>query len=126
MFARTALTTFALAVLAGVPASQAQDGAAPSTAVRTVDTMNKLWGRHPGLRANHAQGVVVEGSFTPTPEAAGLSSAAILAGKPVPVTVRFSDATGYRTSCGSCWDKVGLHGGVYRCTRCPDAVPVPT
>ena len=73
----------------------AQTPAAPgSTAVQTVDVMNKLWGRHPGLRANHAQGVVVEGSFTATPEAAGLSSATIFAGKPVPVTVRFSDATG--------------------------------
>jgi len=36
-----------------------------STAVQTVDTMNTLWGRHPGMRANHAKGVVVEGSFIP-------------------------------------------------------------
>lgn len=103
MFARTALTTLTLAALvAGAPgarAQQAQDGAAsgaaaPGTAVRTVDTMNKLWGRHPGLRANHARGVVAEGSFTPTPEAAALSAASIFAAKTVPVTVRFSDATG--------------------------------
>ncbi len=102
MFARTALTTFALAVLAGAPgawAQQVQDGtaqggSAPSTAVRTVDTMNTLWGRHPGLRANHARGVVAEGRFVPTPEAAGLSTASIFAAQSVPVTVRFSDATG--------------------------------
>ncbi len=90
---RTA-TVFAAALAAGAPALAQAPAAPASTAVQTVDVMNKLWGRHPGLRANHAQGVVVEGSFTPTPEAAGLSSAAIFAGKAVPVAVRFSDATG--------------------------------
>jgi hypothetical protein len=25
--------------------------------------MNKLWGTHPGFRANHAKGVVVEGQI---------------------------------------------------------------
>jgi catalase len=90
------LRTAALLAAAALAApALAQAPAAPgSTAVQTVDVMNKLWGRHPGLRANHAQGVVVEGSFAATPDAAGLSSAAIFAGKPVPVTVRFSDATG--------------------------------
>jgi hypothetical protein len=28
-----------------------------------VDAMNKLFGMHPGFRANHAKGVVVEGKF---------------------------------------------------------------
>ena len=69
----------------------------PSTATRLVDTMNKLWGRHPGMRANHAKGVVVEGSFTPTPAAGTLSKANIFAGPGVPVTVRFSDSTGLPT-----------------------------
>jgi len=90
---RTA-TVLAATLALGAPASAQAPAAPASTAVQTIDVMNKLWGRHPGLRANHAEGVVVEGSFTPTPEAAGLSSAAIFAGKPVPVTVRFSDATG--------------------------------
>ena len=114
MHTRTALTTLTLATLlagaSGAWAQQAQDSGASSavaagtaaasgttptsTATRTVDTMNKLWGRHPGLRANHARGVVAEGSFTPTPEAAALSTASIFAGKTVPVSVRFSDATG--------------------------------
>ncbi|MGI4943088.1 MAG: catalase family peroxidase [Janthinobacterium lividum] len=84
----------AAALAVGAPALAQAPAAPASTAVQTIDVMNKLWGRHPGLRANHAEGVVVEGSFSPTPEAAGLSSAAIFAGKPVPVTVRFSDATG--------------------------------
>jgi catalase len=68
-----------------------------STATQTVDVMNQIWGKHPGFRANHAKGIVVEGSFTPSPAAAGLSKAGIFAGKPVPVTVRFSDSTGVPT-----------------------------
>ena len=74
-----------------VTATRAQS---PLTAVQTVNMMNTIWGKHPGTRANHAKGVVVEGSFTPTPVAATLSKAAIFAGAPVPVTVRFSDSTG--------------------------------
>ena len=53
--------------------------------------MNKLYGSHPGFRANHAKGIVVEGSFTPTPAAAALSKASVFQGSPVPVTVRFSN-----------------------------------
>ena len=56
--------------------------------------MNKLWGQHPGIRANHAKGVVVEGTFTPTKDAAALSKAALFQGKAIPVTARFSDSTG--------------------------------
>jgi catalase len=59
-----------------------------------VDVMNKLFGQHPGLRAMHAKGVVVEGSFTPSGAGAALSTAALFQGAPTPVTARFSDATG--------------------------------
>jgi catalase len=59
-----------------------------------VDAMNKLFGKHPGFRANHAKGIVVEGSFNASAEAAGLSRAALFNGRAIPVTVRFSDATG--------------------------------
>ena len=38
-----------------------------------VGAMNKVFGAHPGFRANHAKGIVVEGSFRASPEAAGLS-----------------------------------------------------
>jgi len=82
----------AASLLAGVAATA--QAASPSTAVQTVDVMNKLWGRHPGMRANHAKGVVVTGSFTPSKSAAGLSKANIFAGGAVPVTIRFSDSTG--------------------------------
>lgn len=59
-----------------------------------IDAMNKVFGVHPGFRANHAKGIVVTGSFKASPEAAGLSRAVLFNGSPIPVTVRFSDATG--------------------------------
>jgi catalase len=69
---------------------------AQDTTVETqlVDAMNKLYGVHPGFRANHAEGVVVMGSFKATPQAARLSKAVLFAGGTIPATVRFSDATG--------------------------------
>jgi catalase len=69
---------------------------AQDTTVETqlVDAMNKLYGVHPGFRANHAKGVVVTGSFKATPLAARLSKAVLFAGGTIPAAVRFSDATG--------------------------------
>jgi catalase len=63
-------------------------------ATQIVDAMNKLFGTHPGFRANHAKGVVVEGNFKAFPEAAALSRAVLFDGSTIPVTVRFSDSTG--------------------------------
>lgn len=62
--------------------------------VQIVDALNKHYGTHPGYRANHAKGVVVEGSFKASPEAATLSRSPLFAGGKLPVTVRFSDAGG--------------------------------
>ncbi|KMO31369.1 catalase [Methylobacterium variabile] len=77
---------------ASAQGASAQD---PSqTAEQTIAAMTKLFGEHPGKRANHAKGVVVEGRFTPSKEAATLSKASVFSGAAVPVTVRFSDATG--------------------------------
>ena len=59
-----------------------------------VDAMNKVWGVHPRFRANHAKGIVTEGAFKASPEAAGLSRAMLFNGTMIPATVRFSDATG--------------------------------
>src|SRR3954467_9553222 len=59
-----------------------------------VNQMNKVFGVHAGFRANHAKGVVAEGKFKASPEAAGLSKAVLFGGTEVPVTVRFSDSTG--------------------------------
>lgn len=83
----------ALALVMGLPVV-AQDA---STAEQTIDAMNTLFGKHPGQRANHAKGVVAEGSFTPTADAARISKASLFQGPAVPVTLRFSDATGVPT-----------------------------
>jgi catalase len=87
---------FGCAVLVGASlaltsGALAQDAA---TAEQTIDVMNTLFGKHPGARANHAKGVVAEGSFTPSAEAARISKASLFQGPAVPVTIRFSDATG--------------------------------
>jgi catalase len=69
---------------------------ADDTPVETqiVDVMNKLFGVHPGFRANHAKGIVVEGTFKPSAESASLSRATLFSGGEIPITARFSDATG--------------------------------
>ncbi len=91
-FGRTATLAAALALSCVLsPAAFADDAPVPE---QIVDAMNKLWGQHAGMRANHAKGVVVEGSFTPNPAAATLSKAALFKGSTIPVTVRFSDSTG--------------------------------
>lgn len=59
-----------------------------------VNALNKVWGVHPGFRANHAKGIVGQGTFKATPEAATLSKAAIFTGDTIPVTIRFSDSGG--------------------------------
>src|SRR5438477_11405165 len=54
-------------------------------------------GIHPGFRPAHAKGLMCIGTFSPSPEAAGLTRAPH-AGRPTtPVTVRYSDSTGIPT-----------------------------
>ena len=70
-----------------------------SLAEQLVDAFNAVFGVHPGLRANHPKGVVLEGTFTPSPSAASLTKAAHLQKRkaPVPVTIRFSAGSGLPT-----------------------------
>ena len=70
-----------------------------SLAEQLVDAFNAVFGVHPGLRANHPKGVVLEGTFTPSPSAATLTKAAHLQKRkaPLPVTVRFSAGSGLPT-----------------------------
>ena len=89
----------ALAATAPVTSGTAASDAAPQKPlpIALVDAFNKLSnGPHKGLRANHAKGVMVEGTFTPAPGAAAFSKAPHFA-KSVPVLVRFSDPTGVPT-----------------------------
>jgi catalase len=64
---------------------------------QVVDAMNQVFGSHPGFRAFHAKGIVVEGSFKGTLEAAALSRTVLFDGRTIPVTVRFSDSGGLPT-----------------------------
>jgi catalase len=75
-------------------ASAAATAESPPVATQVVDLANKLNGEHPGFRAFHAKGVVVEGSFKSSSDAARLSRAPLFSGRSIPVTVRFSDGNG--------------------------------
>jgi catalase len=83
--------TFAVAQEA--PASQ------KSVPEQVVDAFTAVNGVHPGARVNHAKGVVLEGTFTPSASAASVSKAAHLQKQknPIPVTVRFSAGSGIPT-----------------------------
>jgi catalase len=86
--------SFVLASASLLLACAAARAADPPVTTQVVDLANKLNGVHPGYRAFHAKGVVVEGSFKASPEAAGLSRATLFEGATIPVTVRFSDGNG--------------------------------
>jgi catalase len=60
--------------------------------IRQLDT---IFGLHPGFRPAHAKGILLTGSFTPSPEAATRTRAPHITRDSTPVTVRFSDATGF-------------------------------
>ncbi len=63
-----------------------------------VDTLTTLsGGPHKGYRSNHAKGVLLNGTFTPTKKSAKLSKAVHFQQKSSAVTVRFSNATGVPT-----------------------------
>jgi catalase len=76
-------------------AAATADNAALPTQI--VDLANKVDGVHPGFRAFHAKGVVVEGTFKASPAAARLSSAKLFSGSTIPLTARFSDGAGVPT-----------------------------
>lgn len=63
-------------------------------ATQIVDALQQRFGVHAGYRANHAKGIVVEGNFKASAEAATLSTSPLFTGTTIPVTVRFSDASG--------------------------------
>ena len=66
----------------------------PPVEEQIVNAFQNLFGKHPGQRVNHAKGIVAEGSFKASPEAAGLTRAVHFQPGTCPVTVRFSNATG--------------------------------
>jgi catalase len=65
-----------------------------SLAEEAVDSINAISGVHTGHRAAHAKGTLLTGTFTPSPDAARLTTAAHMQGPPSRVTVRFSNGGG--------------------------------
>ena len=82
------------AILIDTTPTQAQAGEDVPVATQIVDALQKRFGVHPGYRANHAKGIVVEGNFKASPDAATLSTSPLFTGATIAVTVRFSDSSG--------------------------------
>src|SRR4029450_3612314 len=61
---------------------------------RIVETMRMLAGPHPGFRPVHAKGVVGSGTFRASPNASRVTRAPHFWAPPVPVIVRFANASG--------------------------------
>src|SRR6201981_3605918 len=59
-----------------------------------IEAIRGAGGAQPGCRALHAKGTLYRGTFTATPEAAGLSRAQHLDGSIVPALIRFSNGSG--------------------------------
>jgi catalase len=90
------MNTFAatLAAITIIAQPTVLDAVETNVNVQIVDALNTRYGVHPGFRSNHAKGIIVEGAFMPTQRAAELSRSPLFAGATLPVTVRFSDASG--------------------------------
>ncbi|MGH1517686.1 catalase family peroxidase [Chryseobacterium sp. JK1] len=65
-----------------------------STPQQMVDALHSTFGKHDNARAVHAKGIILQGIFTPGPEAKKITKAIHFQNKSTPVTVRFSDFTG--------------------------------
>ncbi|EJD44464.1 heme-dependent catalase [Auricularia subglabra TFB-10046 SS5] len=80
-------------------ASSQDDPSCTQLAGRLVEVLDRVsGGEHRGFRANHARGVLLTGSFTPTRAASALCSAPhFAAGTTTPVLARFSSSTGIPT-----------------------------
>lgn len=73
-----------------VPSRAAVAAPAPQ---QMVDALYSAFGDHRS-RAVHAKGIMAEGTFEPSPEAASLTKASVFTHGTLPILVRFSDFTG--------------------------------
>jgi catalase len=64
------------------------------TTDEAIEAIRGTGGAQPGCRALHAKGTLYRGTFTATPDAAGLSRAKHLDGSTVPALIRFSNGSG--------------------------------
>jgi catalase len=59
-----------------------------------LQQFDTIFGVHPGFRPAHAKGIMLNGSFTPSPKSASLTRAPHMNRPSTPATVRFSNSTG--------------------------------
>ncbi|KAJ5112160.1 heme-dependent catalase [Penicillium argentinense] len=64
------------------------------SARQLVDVFHKFFGSHPSFRPAHAKGILLKGTFEPTPNASTLSTAPHLQRPSTPIIARFSSSTG--------------------------------
>ena len=88
----TAQVVLAIGSAAVCPAAGAAEPV-HETPASMVGAFHSAFGEH-HARAVHAKGIILEGTFTPAPEARTIARAALFSEGPMPVTVRFSDFTG--------------------------------
>jgi catalase len=60
-----------------------------------LQQFDAIFGLNPGFRPGHAKGTLLTGTFTPLASAATLTKAPHIVRESTPVTVRFSDSTGF-------------------------------
>jgi catalase len=61
---------------------------------KLIQQFDTIFGLHPGFRPAHAKGILLTGTFTPSPNASRLTKAQHVTRESTPVTVRFSNSTG--------------------------------
>lgn len=61
---------------------------------KLIQQLDTIFGLHPGFRPAHAKGILLTGTFTPSPNASRLTKAPHVTRESTPVTVRFSNSTG--------------------------------
>ena len=66
----------------------------PALAQQLLEAIDAQFGLHPGFRPEHAKGLMCEGTFAPSAEAAKLTRAPHARRASTPVTLRFSESTG--------------------------------
>jgi len=59
-----------------------------------LQQFDTMFGLHPGFRPAHARGIMLTGTFTPSPAASSLTRAPHIARESTPVAARFSSSTG--------------------------------
>src|SRR5277367_289024 len=69
--------------------------ATPALSQNLLQALDDVNGLHAGFRPAHAKGLLLSGTFTPSPGANSLTRAPHVQRESTPVTVRFSNSAGF-------------------------------